>query len=208
MLLSLEGKRVEVVRDTFLGEMTFAFELCEQLGFGNTGGGLILFQVREKCFIEYKRWKGYRRRKLKNFKNIHFHILCYFHKKILSGSHLNIKKENGLGRNELTVNVWTAQITLTLALPLPELRGQWTRHRTIRSRFSRVRLLAMLWTVGPPGSSAHGDSPDENTGVGCHFLLKGSSQPRDWTCVSCVSCIGSTFFTASATWEGHRTTGP
>lgn len=55
MLLSLEGKRVEVVRDTFLGEMTFAFELCEQLGFGNTGGGLILFQVREKCFIEYKR---------------------------------------------------------------------------------------------------------------------------------------------------------
>ena len=55
MLLSLEGKRVEVVRETFLGERTFAFELYEQLGFGNTGGGLILFQVREKSFIEYKR---------------------------------------------------------------------------------------------------------------------------------------------------------
>ena len=25
----------------------------------------------------------------------------------------------------------------------------------------------------PPGSSAHGDSPRKNTGVGCHFLLQG-----------------------------------
>ena len=24
-----------------------------------------------------------------------------------------------------------------------------------------------------PGSSVHGDSPDKNTGVGCHFLLQG-----------------------------------
>ena len=55
MLVSLERERVEVVRETFLGEVTSAFELYEQLGFGNTGGGLILFQVREKCFIEHKR---------------------------------------------------------------------------------------------------------------------------------------------------------
>ena len=25
----------------------------------------------------------------------------------------------------------------------------------------------------PPGSSAHGDSPGKNTGVGCHFLFQG-----------------------------------
>ena len=25
----------------------------------------------------------------------------------------------------------------------------------------------------------------------CHFLLRGSFQPRDGTCVSCISCIGS-----------------
>ena len=25
----------------------------------------------------------------------------------------------------------------------------------------------------PPGSSAHGDSPGKNTGVGCHALLQG-----------------------------------
>ena len=27
-------------------------------------------------------------------------------------------------------------------------------------------------TVSPPGSSVHGDSPSENTGVGCHALLQ------------------------------------
>ena len=26
----------------------------------------------------------------------------------------------------------------------------------------------------PPGSSIHGDSPDKNTGVGCHGLLQGT----------------------------------
>jgi len=25
----------------------------------------------------------------------------------------------------------------------------------------------------PPGSSVHGDSPDKNTGLGCHSLLQG-----------------------------------
>ena len=30
------------------------------------------------------------------------------------------------------------------------------------------------WAVcSPPGSSVHGDSPGENTGVGCHALLQG-----------------------------------
>ena len=30
------------------------------------------------------------------------------------------------------------------------------------------------WTVcSPPGSSVHGDSPGENTGVDCHALLQG-----------------------------------
>ena len=50
----------------------------------------------------------------------------------------------------------------------------------------------------PPGSSIHGDSPGKNTGVGCHALLQGSSQPRDWTQ---VSCIAGRFFTIWATRE-------
>ena len=31
------------------------------------------------------------------------------------------------------------------------------------------------------------DSPDKNTGVGCHFLLQGSFRLRDQTCVSALA---------------------
>ena len=40
----------------------------------------------------------------------------------------------------------------------------------------------------PPGLLCPWDFPGKNTGVGCHFLLWGSSRPKDWTSVSCVSC--------------------
>ena len=43
-----------------------------------------------------------------------------------------------------------------------------------------------------PDSSAHGDSPGMNSGVGCHTLLQGSSQLRNWTQ---VFCIAGGFFT-------------
>ena len=39
-------------------------------------------------------------------------------------------------------------------------------------------------SCSPSGSSVHGDSPGNNTGVGCHALLQGPSQPKDWTQVS------------------------
>ena len=50
----------------------------------------------------------------------------------------------------------------------------------------------------PPVSSVHGDSPGKNTGVCCHALLRGSSQPRDQTQ---TSCIADKFFTIWATRE-------
>ena len=34
------------------------------------------------------------------------------------------------------------------------------------------------------------DFPGKNTGVGSISSSRGSSWPRDWTCVPCVSCIG------------------
>ena len=43
-----------------------------------------------------------------------------------------------------------------------------------------------------PGSSVHGIFLARNTGVGCHFLLRGSSQPRNQIC---ISCIAGRFFT-------------
>ena len=47
---------------------------------------------------------------------------------------------------------------------------------------SRVRLFATPWT---PGSSVHGIFEARvSTAVGCHFLLQGSSRPKDQTQVS------------------------
>ena len=45
-----------------------------------------------------------------------------------------------------------------------------------------------LWSHGlwPARLLCPWDFPGKNTGVGCHFFLQGSSQPRDWTCISCV----------------------
>ena len=77
-------------------------------------------------------------------------------------------------------------------------RGKWTsaleKYKTsavkwllpvcacILSRFSHVRLSATLWTMACQAPLSW-DSPGENTGVGCHFLLQGifltqGSNPR------------------------------
>ena len=44
----------------------------------------------------------------------------------------------------------------------------------------------------PSGSSVYGILQARI--LGCHFLLHGSSCPRNWTHISCVSCISSKFF--------------
>ena len=51
------------------------------------------------------------------------------------------------------------------------------------------------------------DSPGKDTGVGCHALLQGSSQPRDRTCVSCVSCIAGRIFTTEPPWKPYESWG-
>ena len=40
------------------------------------------------------------------------------------------------------------------------------------------------------------DSPGKNTGLGSYFLLQGSSEPKDWTCISCMGILY-----LRATWE-------
>ena len=42
----------------------------------------------------------------------------------------------------------------------------------VLNHFSRVSLFATLWTVARQ-APLYGDSPDKNTGVGCHALLQG-----------------------------------
>ena len=52
----------------------------------------------------------------------------------------------------------------------------------------------------PPGSSVHGISQARQR-VSCHFLLQGSSRPRDWTHIFCISCIGGWILYQWATWK-------
>ena len=49
-------------------------------------------------------------------------------------------------------------------------------------------ILATLWTVAHQALLSM-DSQARTTGVGCRFLLQGSSQLRDQSCISCFSCI-------------------
>ena len=73
----------------------------------------------------------------------------------------------------------------------------------------KVKVVQLCLTLCNPmdcrlvGSSVHGDSPGKNTGVALPFSM-GSSQPRDWTWVSCGSCIAGGFFTFWATREALK----
>ena len=42
---------------------------------------------------------------------------------------------------------------------------------------SRVQLFCDTMDCSPPGTSVHGDSPDKNTGVGCHAILLQGTFP-------------------------------
>ena len=59
-------------------------------------------------------------------------------------------------------------------------------HVCLLSRFSYV----WIWCYSPPGSSVHGESPSNNSGMDSMPSFRGSSWPRDQTLISCVSCIG------------------
>ena len=62
----------------------------------------------------------------------------------------------------------------------------------VRGHDQSCRTLFNPKDYNPPGSSVH--FPGKNTGVGCHFLLQGSSHPRDQTHVSWISCIDGQIF--------------
>ena len=52
-----------------------------------------------------------------------------------------------------------------------------------------------------PGSSVRGISQARILEWVPISFSRGSSQPRDWTCISCVSCIGRRILYPCATWE-------
>ena len=113
-----------------------------------------------------------------------------------------------------------ARILEWVARPSPKLfilsNLQFTGHCKVSSHIAFTQFILVLTYIqfssvaqscltlcepmncGVPGSSVHEDSPGKNTGVGCHALLQGSSQPRDRTQVSRVA---GRRFTVRATRE-------
>ena len=77
------------------------------------------------------------------------------------------------------------------------------KERACMLSHSVVSDSVTLWTVVHQSPLSMGFFSGENTGVGCHFLLQGSSQPKDWTRVSCVCCLVGGFFTCWVTGEAQ-----
>ena len=65
-----------------------------------------------------------------------------------------------------------------------------TRHICVLNHFSRVRLSATVRTVSPPVSSVHGTLQARILEWVAMPSSRGSSQPKDQTHISCVSCTG------------------
>ena len=73
------------------------------------------------------------------------------------------------------------------------------------SHFSHVQLFATLWTVAYQTPLSMG-FPGKNTGVGCHFLLRGISLTQGSNlCLLCLLHWQAQFFTTSTTWEAPPT---
>ena len=88
----------------------------------------------------------------------------------------------------------------------PEPRGKpWPQPLCawVLSHFSRVLLFVTLWTVACQAPLSMGILWSRILEQVAISFSRGSSQPRDRTCISCVSCTAGGFFNTSATWEAQ-----
>ena len=65
------------------------------------------------------------------------------------------------------------------AAPIGTRWGGWV-HARVHAVTQSCPTLCYPRDCSPPGSSVLGDSPGKNTGLGCHFLLKGIFPPQGW----------------------------
>ena len=69
---------------------------------------------------------------------------------------------------------------------------------------SVIQLCPTLWNptdCSPPDSSVHGLSQERIPEWVAISFSRGSSWPRDWNHLSCISCIGRQILYHCATWE-------
>ena len=64
-----------------------------------------------------------------------------------------------------------------------------------------VQLFATPLDCSSPGSSVHGMSQARILGWVAISFSRGSSQPKDWTNISCISCTGMQILCHCAIWE-------
>ena len=89
------------------------------------------------------------------------------------------------------------------------------QHACMPNHYSRARLFATLWTIAYQAPLSM-DFPDKNTGVGCHFLLQGSSWLRDGTrnsycmplCAICLIAVLMTLWLPGPLWSQERPGSP
>ena len=74
-------------------------------------------------------------------------------------------------------------------------------HACMPSRFSHVQLLCHPVNHSPSGYSVYGIFQARTLDWVAILSSRGSSWPKDWTRVSCISCTAGRFFTHWATWE-------
>ena len=92
--------------------------------------------------------------------------------------------------------------------------------RSIQRTFAKLyvcpqscQTLCNAMHYNPPGSSVHGIFQAKIPEWLAISSSRGSSQPRDWTCVSCSSCINRWILYHWVTWEAplktwHKTNLP
>ena len=66
---------------------------------------------------------------------------------------------------------------------------------------SCVWLFCTTMECSPPGSSVHGILQARTPEWAATSSSRGSFQPRDWTCVSCISCTGRRNRYHCVTWK-------
>ena len=111
----------------------------------------------------------------------------------------------GVSRRELSTLPFLSVLNAEAASTDPTGGREQVLFFFLKQSLSRLVVSNSLWPHGrkPTRLPCPWDSPDKNTGVGCHPFSRGASLPRDQTQVSCVSCVAARFFTCWAIREAH-----
>ena len=104
----------------------------------------------------------------------------------------------GLNPCLLYLLYWQAD---SLPLAPPEKPNKCFLHACVLCYFSIVWLFVTLWTAACQSPSVHGILQARILEWAAMPSSRGSSQPRNWTHVSYVSCIASRFFYHSTARE-------